>query len=570
MQAELAPPLRVTAPASAGRRVRVPRITADRILFILAFAAYITAAAVLVFRYDSFNGDAQARVANAYYVLFSRDPHLAAVGFVWNPLQSLLVLPFVALKVLWPPLATHAFAGNVVSALFMAAAVVQVKKILDGFSLSRTARILLLVAFAGNPMIVYYAANGMTEGLFLFTLLFATRHLMRWVRSGSLSGLLLAAIGLAFAYLARNEAVGPTILAAALVVAVSYRRATGERRRRVMTAATDGTLMVLPFAVAFAGWAIVSWLIVGHPFEQFQSQYGTASQLRAMRAAAAGAAAPGAGQLLLQVASLAPLLPLSLVGLSRPIRRGDLRPLGIIAVLGGAVAFAAVAFLMGGTAGWFRYYIPCVPLGVLASAAALQAVRAPSLGAVRRRIRGVAVLVGALALAGPSIVTSAFAMDNGRIASEERSHLAYIYRGSAATPGERADRTRFASSRAIARYLDEKRLPTGSVMVDTFSPCIPFVVLASSSPRQFVITNDRDFEAILADPAGSGARYMLVPPRGGFGDLDAINEAYPALYETGGGFADLEHQFDSEICPEFRLYRLTTGHPRPSAPIVTP
>ena len=34
-------------------------------------------------------GDALSRVANGYYTLFSRDPHLAAVGFVWNPLPSL-------------------------------------------------------------------------------------------------------------------------------------------------------------------------------------------------------------------------------------------------------------------------------------------------------------------------------------------------------------------------------------------------------------------------------------------------------------------------------------------------
>ena len=33
---------------------------------------------------QAFQGDAYSRVGNAYYVLFSRDPHLAAIGFVWG------------------------------------------------------------------------------------------------------------------------------------------------------------------------------------------------------------------------------------------------------------------------------------------------------------------------------------------------------------------------------------------------------------------------------------------------------------------------------------------------------
>ncbi|HMC08647.1 MAG TPA: ABC transporter, partial [Actinomycetota bacterium] len=80
-------------------------------IFLAAFGLYLVVAALLVFRYSSFANDAQARTANAYYVMFSRDPHLAAIGFVWNPLPSLSVMPVLALKVLWPALARRAFAG---------------------------------------------------------------------------------------------------------------------------------------------------------------------------------------------------------------------------------------------------------------------------------------------------------------------------------------------------------------------------------------------------------------------------------------------------------------------------
>jgi len=52
------------------------------------------------------------------------------------------------------------------------------------------------------------------------------------------------------------------------------------------------------------------------------------------------------------------------------------------------------------------------------------------------------------------------------------------------------------------------------------------------------------------------ARYLLVPAKGGYGDLDALNRAYPSLFADGAGFTSLEHEFDGPGCPHFRLYRV--------------
>ena len=52
------------------------------------------------------------------------------------------------------------------------------------------------------------------------------------------------------------------------------------------------------------------------------------------------------------------------------------------------------------------------------------------------------------------------------------------------------------------------------------------------------------------------ARYLLVPAKGGYGDLDALNRAYPSLFADGAGLASLEHEFDEAGCPSFRLYRV--------------
>ena len=59
-------------------------------------------------------GDALARTALASYVIQGRQPHLAAIGFVWNPIPSVLEIPFVLLLHLF---GLQQLAGPAVSAL---------------------------------------------------------------------------------------------------------------------------------------------------------------------------------------------------------------------------------------------------------------------------------------------------------------------------------------------------------------------------------------------------------------------------------------------------------------------
>ena len=101
---------------------RVERLLA----FFLPFAGYLSVAVLLDLVYHSVVGDATSREANAYYVFFSNDPHLAAIGFVWNPLTSLTEMPLILLKGLWPALTAEAFASGIMSSVFMAGNVLPV------------------------------------------------------------------------------------------------------------------------------------------------------------------------------------------------------------------------------------------------------------------------------------------------------------------------------------------------------------------------------------------------------------------------------------------------------------
>lgn len=118
-----------------------------------------------------------------------------------------------------------------------------------------------------------------------------------------------------------------------------------------------------------------------------------------------------------------------------------------------------------------------------------------------------------------------------------------------------------AAARSVAAFLDSHRLADGSVLIDTASG-FP-IVLSSHNPRQFVITNDRDFRLALSDPVGMGVRYLVVPAStnsASVASLDALVRTYPGLYETGAGLGQLVAQFGSPgEGAEWRLYQVSSG-----------
>jgi 4-amino-4-deoxy-L-arabinose transferase-like glycosyltransferase len=468
-------------------------------------------------------------------------------------------MPLLLLKGIWPALATRAFAGNIMSAVFMAGCVVVLHGALADLRIRRPARLALTVVFAIQPMIVYYGANGMSEAIFMFFLLLASRQLARWLNASKLWDLVLAGLAFALAYLARNEAVMPAFLAGVVVTGVTFVRWPGDIRRRARSALLNCFVLAAPAAFAFLLWAAISWVIVGHPFEQFSSQYGNASQIRVLGASFRENQGDTHSYVTLQLLALAPMLPLAVLGASWTAwRHRDLRFLAPCAALGGVVVFAVMAYLGGQTAGWLRYYITIIPLAHLLAGCAI----ARSDGVKRARLPWTRAVLGAIlaiSLTAPAMATSVLGVANNRIGREETQHLSYLFHARA-TAVDIQERNRYRTAAGMAGYLDAKHLPIGSVVVDTFSTCVPFVVLASKNPKQFVITNDRDFQPVLADPVAFGAKYLLVPPRGGYGELDEINRTFPSLYENGGGIADMDHEFSGDAgCPAMRLYALNSA-----------
>jgi hypothetical protein len=536
-------------------------------VYLLSFAAFLTVAVLLDFKYDSFPGDAVSRMANGFYVLYSRDPHLAAVGFVWTPLQSIADLVLLLGNHLWSDLSHRDMAGSLVSALAMAGATYQICCALREWGVGRISRLALTAVFALNPMILFYAGNGMSEGLYLFTLVAATRYLLRWTRDGDLRSLAFAAFALGFSYLTRNEAAGAAVAGALAVWIVSYRRTPGERRTRVATAVTDTVIFGIPALVSAAAWAIVSYVITGHFFEQFSSIYGNSEQEIFL------GHKPLSGRVAYEVHAIGSLAPFVLILVTTAVCvavvRSDARVLAPIGVLGGALAFDMLAYLNNSIEGFYRYFIVTIPLEILLVGSLVAAI--PQLAAARRHrsMNGPArsgpgwLTAGTLALIAlvtiPATLTTAAAMFNPQIGVEESSLLGFIFHAHLNQTDLNA-KERYPTILNMDRQLSTLDLPDGDIVVDNATQCVPDMLTTINHPKLFVIPNDRDFQRVLADPLTFHAHYILEPDPATV-PISAGNLAYPNLWTTGAGFSVLDHQYPARgACPEFRLFHVT-HHP---------
>jgi hypothetical protein len=544
------------------------------ILFGVGSVGYVALGALIVFGARSIPIDTWARVGNAFYALYSRDPHLGAIGFVLPPVPTLAILPILPFKAIWPALVTSAFAASIVSAAFMAGAIVLVRRILRDLGVPAWLTWLLVALFALHPVIAYFGANGLTEAPFVFCLMWATSSALRWLDRGKLADLVRLGMGLAVGYLTRYEFVAAAPMAVGVVAIVSYLRTTGSPAARRTGALADAIIAGLPFAVAFVGWALVSWLLVGSPFGQFTSVYGNSSQVQILHESVVQQTGQGTiaafGYVAAQLLGLAPALPvIGVLALVRAGSRLDQRVLAPVAIIGGPLAFSVIAFLTGSTVGFLRYEIAAIPLAIVL-AGVLLAHEGPSwpvaaaarlkVGRWRPRLpRPIASLGSPFGLAvaiamGLSLVTGLVTLRDPILAREEADALRSVLGNDPPAAGLSYVMATHDDSARVAAAIDAMALSQGTVLIDVATGNA--VVLQSAHPDWFVITPDRDFAQVLADPASFGVRYLVVIGTGGEGALDALNRAYPTLYATGAGFATLVGEFHEGGTAGWRLYRL--------------
>jgi hypothetical protein len=543
-------------------------------LFVVTLLIYLGVGYWLQVRHGFILGDALSRVSAAQSVLFSRDPHLAAIGFIFTPLTAMVQIPAVLASPLWPEMTERAFSGSMMSAVFMAGAAVQILSMGTDRGLPRGYALTIAAVFALNPMIVFYGSNGMSEAPFVFFMSWAVRRLILWMVDDDVHHLVTAGgIAMGLAYLTRYDAVACIAAAGLLVGVTTYLRATPAPR--FSRALLDLLMVSGPGIAAFLGWAVISWLITGEAFAQFTSQYGNTAILQQ-----SGQTVPSVGSGLVFAAVcvllLAPaLLPITLWAAVRRARGPNWQVLlPPLAIYGAALAFQMLGYAAGSTFPFLRFYVIAVPL---TACLAMLAVPDGALLPAKRRGRYAPPAVepgphrpwpvyAAVALVfALGLPVTAWGMSLPKYAPQEYALGAVL----APDPDSVSDRKKiehriaasFSTEREIANYLDDLGLPESSVITDTV---YGFAILAASDrPKTFVVPSDPDFTALLNAPAENGVRYLLAVPPEGRGTADALNLRYPTLYDTGADVATLELSIpnDGDSQPDWRLYRVNEPVP---------
>lgn len=542
------------------------------VLFLATLSGYLAVGLTLSLRFGYLLGDALSRTSAAQAVLLSRDPHVSAIGFIFTPLTALLQLPLVALSRWWPEITRWNISGTVVSAVFMAGAVVMIHGICRDRGLSVGHSTVITLVFALNPMIVFYGANGMSEAVFLFCTIWAVRRLIRWMHTDDVHDLIVAGIALALAYLTRYDAVVAIAGAAFLVAGVTLlRKGRASWRAMRRQAVLDAVLVAGPGFVAFLVWSATSWLITGELLAQLSSSYGNTAILE-QSGGSSGTPLTNALFAVTAVIVLGPLLPLILpMSTLLAGRRRDLEFLVAPVLFGMVLAFQAATYISGSTFGFLRFYICAIPLAVVVVVQLVPArgnPRTRRLGALHRvrpeRARVSRCLVSTtVVLSALAVPVTGWAMLQPSLSSQQYA-LGHLFDSSPESEDAVSARSIIASfetERTIAEYLDQQDLPEGSILVDTV---YGFAVLAASEhPERFVVPSDQDFTTILNEPAAAGVQFLLTVPNTGRGQSDAINRRYPTIYEGGGTIAtlDVEVPNDGADQPDWRIYRVVGTEP---------
>jgi hypothetical protein len=491
-----------SAPEGLGRSHRRRLLPEQIIATVALLGLYLWTGWWLRNRVGFAIGDSIARSADAVYVIASRDPHLAAIGFYWPPLSSFIQLPLVPILVG----SGHAdMAGPISTALCMAATVFVLMQICRYLRLGRLLSLLVGMLFGLNPVMVFYAANGMSEACCFLFLAIGMWGFIRYVDSRRPTDMALMATGLALAAMTRVE-----VIFVAVVVAVV---ATVEWRglpRSLPHSVTRAAIAALPPVYLFLLWMAVQGVLLRDPLFFVHTAGKVAFHGYNL------ANGPGASQFLLpqahdKLAVLGWLVeqywffgpPLFLGAVYAVLRPREARvPLGLLAA---AATFEAVQvpYRLKGTA--FndpRYFTPLAVLGAIMAAWLLSRIRVPvprDVPLARSpvvRTAGTVVVIAALAAGGAAGTVAEANPRRAAVVHEDIFFARVLGRPRANLYGDE-----WQGWRRVAVEVDHLLAAPGTRhrVICNAESCNPVVVF-STRPNDFIVDPNRDFQSIMADP----------------------------------------------------------------------
>lgn len=577
MNAVVAPPalqtpanLRVTNATVAAHTRAATRWwdRAEARIFLACFALNLAAAQILGYEWKIGNADAITRTANAAYVLFSRDPHAAAAGFVWPVLPSLLELPILpVLRLIGHPEA----AGYVLSAAAGAGVITALFRLLGVFGMRGWTRMLWVACVQLHVHFWYLSASGVAEVPLMLVLVLLVLALMR--SSSDTLRLILAGTALAAGVLIRYEALAFMAVIPVILVIEQWPL----RPLRTSWAALEARAVAIlaPPVYIFGLWVALNWMIMGDPLYFQRSVFSLASAPDVARNIGPSHPLwPAMGSLpstleyslrRITEASLAfPVVGITCLAVGVVQRNRRLLSLTILA----SSIFVLTAFQVfsGTLPSLHRYWGYAVPLAVVLAGACWQAIgRRGSANRIMFEMIASTLLLGAVA-------TSAFGLgvpDGGVDEIRLADRLLGKIQAERELRVEDSNWVRQQDAPKLAATLDFYSAQ-GPTIVDTETAFSG--ILGAVHPERLVISSDRDFAKIL-DAPDRYARFIVITDPALGGPRDTVNARYPTLFAQGAPWARLVEQVKGAIKP-WRVYEVigspdATDDVPASSPIVS-
>ena len=490
-----------------------------------------------------YEGDGISRVANAFYVLYSRNPHLGAIGFVWNPLPSMVDLVFLLLYPWIPAMAAKGIAGLLMSAIFASLTVSVLAKAFIERGLPRWYAVVFPLLFSLNPMVFIYGFNGLSEAPFIFFVVLCIKSFLNWLDEHQIGDLVVTSFALALAFWCRYEAVPfgfsmATVFIMATMLFNVNPTPPNEKPFSYKWSRMEGTLAVLvsPLFYSIVLWILLNTIIMNNPLNFLNGEYTTKSQMQALSSNALYAAMihdpVKAGFFALKKVMVFSLPLLSILILRILNRRFFQWETLMLIVIFVSIPLLQIVMLVGGTTyAFLRYFIFVLPVSL--------AWLPYELSKIKRKWLVIIPLIAMLLNYGilSYIITqpTIAPMENIFIQNTFGNHEQTYY-----------DEKRNIE---IARYLDEN-YPQSNILVDSSSAFL--IIIESKFPKRFYINSDYYFNNAVLEPKKYEVDYILIPKPGSVSAISAINAAYPNLYDKGSDWAVLTKDFGTK----WRLYEL--------------
>jgi hypothetical protein len=469
-------------------------------------------------------GDAMSRTANAFYVLFSRPYRLTSMGLVWNPLPSVLQLPFVWLSKWNRNIVTSGFSMSCVTAVFASWSVKALLGTFRKLHVNRMTSYIITFLYALNPYVLFYGANGMSENMMSAAGIQILCSLSLWMRKGGASHLIAMAFSFVIMFLVRYEAVPFAIFVA---IGMAIHMLVSPREKKYYSAHKleplwyiEGSFWItfLPIIYTVLVWILYNWSITGNPLYFMNSGYSM-SAYSAYYSDYGGMA----GAILFVFKRVWPFLIYGITLFVMKAIGGKLFKYDSIVIFLSCFGMTIFTFFMisaGKSGGYVRY------------------------------------------LMYPMMFAMGFVPYVINAGKSQKKRMSYIFMGvQILMIGFFAWAFKYSSlfredillgipahSEQLANYIND-HLRNEYVLMDSYRTY--YTIMNVDDVDHLIISCSPNFDECVSDPVGNHVDYIVVPQIGSYGNMDALNIAWPNLYYGG----ELWAQEVTDI-GEFRVYKV--------------